>query len=294
MYDNNTWTDYSQGSRRGGDALALWCALHNYWPEGTEKPDRLGALRHLGLLPARCTLTVGPDATLVRWRIFDRDGWTATKHAFCAAFPSARFQAEAKAWAVPQPARGGHEVASGPLGNGRGDHHRVALMVSASAHATTAPACTVIRERTGVLRIRWSADPGTWKVILADFRATLCPLPGVTFDASERAWVVPPAYADRLTRWMGRYFPPGAVVWEGVYNTGPGGADRAGRRPTTPPQLASAYQALYLAPGAPVELVEAARRVLARRYHPDAGGSDDAMKQINAAADLLLSAAHKG
>lgn len=100
VYDNNTWTDYSQGSRRGGDALALWCALHNYWPEGAEKPDRLGALRHLGLLPARCTLTVGPDATLVRWRIFDRDEWTATKHAFCAAFPSARFQAEAKAWAV--------------------------------------------------------------------------------------------------------------------------------------------------------------------------------------------------
>jgi len=100
VYDNNTWTDYSQGSRRGGDALALWCALHNYWPEGAEKPDRLGALRHLGLLPARCTLTVGADATLVRWRIFDRDEWTATKHAFCAAFPSARFQAEAKAWAV--------------------------------------------------------------------------------------------------------------------------------------------------------------------------------------------------
>jgi len=100
VYDNNTWTDYSQGSRRGGDALALWCALNNYWPEGAEKPDRLGALRHLGLLPARCTLTVGVDATLVRWRIFDRDEWTATKQAFCAAFPSARFQADAKAWAV--------------------------------------------------------------------------------------------------------------------------------------------------------------------------------------------------
>jgi len=100
VYDNNTWTDYSQGNRRGGDPLALWCALNNYWPEGAEKPDRLGALRHLGLLPARCTLTVGADATLVRWRIFDRDEWTATKHAFCAAFPSARFQAEAKAWAV--------------------------------------------------------------------------------------------------------------------------------------------------------------------------------------------------
>ncbi len=102
VYDNNTWCDFSQGSRRGGDALALWCALHNYWPEGEEKPDRLGALRSLGLLPRHGTLTVRPEAILVRWRIFERAEWTATKQAFCAAFPMARYQKEAKAWALPR------------------------------------------------------------------------------------------------------------------------------------------------------------------------------------------------
>ncbi len=152
--------------------------------------------------------------------------------------------------------------------------------------------CTVIRERTGVLRVRWAADPALWRDILADFKGSVGYLPGVTFDGEERTWVVPPAYADRLTRWMGRYFPPGSVVWEGVYPGG--GADRAGgqeshtRRPAQGPALGPAYRVLYLVEGAPPELVEAARRVLAKRYHPDAGGSDDAMKQINAAADLVL------
>jgi len=79
---------------------------------------------------------------------------------------------------------------------------------SASPHQAI---CTVIRERTGTLRVRWSAEPGPWRVILADFRGTLCHLPGVAFDAQERAWVVPPAYANPLsvsgtagaTRWPG-------------------------------------------------------------------------------------------
>jgi len=166
-------------------------------------------------------------------------------------------------------------------------------MASASAPPQSAT-CTVIRSGTGVLRIRWSADPGTWRVILADFKGSVGYLPGVTFDAQERTWVVPPAYADRLTGWMGRYFPPGTVSWEGVYNRGPGGSHRDRRPSHQAPRLASAYQVLYLAPGAPAELVEAARRVLAKRAHPDMGGDEETMRAINAAADLLLSAAHKG
>jgi len=171
-------------------------------------------------------------------------------------------------------------------------------MVSASAppHQAT---CTVIREHTGVLRVRWSADPGTWRAILADFKGSVGYRPGVTFDGPERAWVVPPAYADRLTQWMGRHFPPGAVAWEGVYNNGPGAGPREdgqhARRPSTAPaRVASAYRTLHLQETAPRELVEAARRVLAKRSHPDAGGDEETMRAINAAADLLLSAAHKG
>ncbi len=164
-------------------------------------------------------------------------------------------------------------------------------MASASAPPQSAT-CTVIRSGTGVLRVRWSADSGTWRVILEDFKGSVGYLPGVTFDGEGKCWVVPPAYAGRLTGWMGRHFPPGTVAWEGVYNgTGAAGGRAGAQDSHRALRLASAHQALYLAPGAPAELVEAARRVLAKRHHPDAGGDEETMRAINAAADLLLSAA---
>ncbi len=163
---------------------------------------------------------------------------------------------------------------------------------SAPPHQAT---CTVVRERTGVLRVRWSADPALWRLILEDFKDCVGYLPGVTFDGEGKCWVVLPAYADRLTRWMGRHFPPGTVAWEGVYNgTGAAGGRAGAQDSPQAPRLTSAYQVLYLAPGAPAELVEAARRVLAKRAHPDIGGDEETMRAINAAADLLLSAAQGG
>ena len=55
-----------------------------------------------------------------------------------------------------------------------------------------------------------------------------------------------------------------------------------------PPKVASAYHVLELAPGAPAEQVTAARRRLARRHHPDAGGAHATMAAVNAAADLVM------
>lgn len=43
------------------------------------------------------------------------------------------------------------------------------------------------------------------------------------------------------------------------------------------------------APGLAEELVGAGLRSLARRHHPDAGGSDDVMQRVNAAAEWLRS-----
>lgn len=48
-----------------------------------------------------------------------------------------------------------------------------------------------------------------------------------------------------------------------------------------------AYGVLHLQPTAPPELVKAAYRVMARTHHPDAGGSEEAMKRINAAYESL-------
>ena len=47
------------------------------------------------------------------------------------------------------------------------------------------------------------------------------------------------------------------------------------------------YRILHLRETAPVELIESAYRVLARLNHPDAGGSTEAMQQINGAYAAL-------
>jgi hypothetical protein len=51
-----------------------------------------------------------------------------------------------------------------------------------------------------------------------------------------------------------------------------------------------AYQTLYLLPGAPQPLVQAAYKVLARLNHPDVGGSTVAMQRINGAYAALQEA----
>ncbi len=40
------WCDFSR-DRRGGDAFDLWCALHDFWPETAERPDRKAAYAFL-------------------------------------------------------------------------------------------------------------------------------------------------------------------------------------------------------------------------------------------------------
>lgn len=50
------------------------------------------------------------------------------------------------------------------------------------------------------------------------------------------------------------------------------------------------YAELGLPPGAPPEDVAAAYRRLAKAYHPDRGGAEERMAQINAAYDLLRAA----
>lgn len=52
--------------------------------------------------------------------------------------------------------------------------------------------------------------------------------------------------------------------------------------------MSSHWEVLGLAPGASPAEIQAARRRLAKRAHPDAGGSATAMQAVNAAADAAL------
>lgn len=68
-----------------------------------------------------------------------------------------------------------------------------------------------------------------------------------------------------------------------------------GRRYDAPPpppvspgaQIADAFALLCLTPGAPIGLIQAARRYYAKALHPDLGAGDlEAMKRVNVAADV--------
>jgi curved DNA-binding protein CbpA len=47
------------------------------------------------------------------------------------------------------------------------------------------------------------------------------------------------------------------------------------------------YRTLQVDPAADLEVIQAAYRVLARRYHPDLSGNDEIMKRLNAAWEVL-------
>lgn len=50
------------------------------------------------------------------------------------------------------------------------------------------------------------------------------------------------------------------------------------------------YSVLFVTPSAPVEVIEAAYKALARKYHPDNGGDTQRMQEINAAYSALRKA----
>jgi len=53
------------------------------------------------------------------------------------------------------------------------------------------------------------------------------------------------------------------------------------------------YRTLQVDPSADVEVIQAAYRVLARRFHPDLAGDDVVMKRINAAWEVLSDKARR-
>lgn len=54
-----------------------------------------------------------------------------------------------------------------------------------------------------------------------------------------------------------------------------------------PRQIPEHYAALFLSPGAPLAVAEAAYRTLAKAAHPDAGGSAETMARLNLAIERI-------
>jgi len=109
-----------------------------------------------------------------------------------------------------------------------------------------------------------------------------------------------PVVAEALNRWHARTETLDEILrrherwerwerWERrrPYRFVPGVGATSGPR-ALPPAVAAAYRTLDLSPGASAEQVKAARRRLARRHHPDAGGEHAYMAAVNAAADTIF------
>jgi hypothetical protein len=97
------WVDFSMDNR-GGDALALYAALHGFWPTEAEKPERLKALAHAGYaLPVRkegCTFEQRGDDLLIRLSIAHAGKFARAKESLRATLKP-RYSADDKAWVLP-------------------------------------------------------------------------------------------------------------------------------------------------------------------------------------------------
>lgn len=145
--------------------------------------------------------------------------------------------------------------------------------------------CATVRVGLHCQRVSWRAPKDIWPRLMADWRReVLLRYPAIEWLPEEKAWHVPADDADPVLAWLREAFGEPLVILERTPDPDHDAAYHDGSA------LLAAYQTLYLAPGAPLELVESARRVLARRHHPDAGGDAAVMTAINVAADTILDA----
>lgn len=103
-------------------------------------------------------------------------------------------------------------------------------------------------------------------------------------DAISRVARRVPALAEALAAWHQR--PIDVADYAGA-----GGRWKAWsrvRQRYMPPKVRNACTRLGVPPDTTAEQVQMARRTLARRHHPDAGGAGTAMAEVNAAADIVL------
>lgn len=91
------------------------------------------------------------------------------------------------------------------------------------------------------------------------------------WDGNDKAWYVVKDQLDKLTHILDKYYDETILLNFPVQDT-----------------ATDAWGKLYLVQGAPIELIQAAYRVLAKKHHPDTGGDPEKMKQINVAYKELM------
>ncbi len=149
--------------------------------------------------------------------------------------------------------------------------------------------------RAGITRLDYSPTSAGWLLL------AFC---GATPDEFEGARLAIKSLPSQQRMWQ-----PGPRVWkvrasalltlsgmwpalrEALAELGLSGEYSRQRYAPPPPmsparEVAESFALLCLTPGAPLGLIQAARRYYAKAYHPDAGGDVRQMASINNAADV--------
>lgn len=93
-----------------------------------------------------------------------------------------------------------------------------------------------------------------------------------SWDAGEKAWFIDRNFADEIFDLVDVYFPDVETI--DIART---------KLASIPPAWA---RTLYIQPDAPLEVINAAYRALSMKYHPDRGGKEHLMKQLNNAIKI--------
>ena len=108
----------------------------------------------------------------------------------------------------------------------------------------------------------------------AEFTDTLkksIPTKKRTWDASDKAWYVLRDQFDKLTHILSQYYDETILL---DFPSNEVSSDSWGK--------------LFLVKGAPIEIIQACYRVLSKKYHPDLGGSNEKMQELNVAYKELM------
>jgi hypothetical protein len=97
------------------------------------------------------------------------------------------------------------------------------------------------------------------------------------YDPDTKAWRFLGDYRDLAIGLVVQYFPAAEVP----------NRSRSQAHGQSHPAGSDHFRILHLRETAPVELIEASYRVLARLYHPDRGGTHEAMQELNGAYAAL-------
>jgi len=131
-----------------------------------------------------------------------------------------------------------------------------------------------------------SRDADTFKMMIEALKDYVSSSNRV-YVPERKTWRVDAGAHDELHAWLAyaRATFDARIEWIG------GAADADPEREWTPPSKPKAvdpYTALWLLPGAPLEVIRAAYKALATLHHPDKpSGDDEKMKAINSAYQQL-------